>query len=316
MKKLNKLMALALSCLMIVGCSSGGGEKKEEKKLKIGYTVQTLANPYFVTVSEGFKSYAEEKGFEAIVTDGKQDAAAQVSQVENFISQKVDAIVITPVNDKALEDVVKRATDAGITVIAANQDFPGSQAFVTVPEYEYGYTIGEVAGKFINEKAPDGEYQVVIFGYPEIESIIKRADGIQEGIEKNAPNAKVVQTVSANTPEKGSAAMESILQKYPDVKAVVGVNDAGVLGAYEVVKAAGKESDDFFMGGLDATEQALELIKADSIYRATVDIDPGGTGKLLIDTVIDVMENGPKTEPVAINMIPITKDNVDDFLKK
>lgn len=312
MKQIKKLMVVALSCLMIAGCSSSTG--KDEKKLKIGYSAQTLSNPYFVTLSEGFKKYAEEKGIEAIVTDGKQDAAAQVSQVENFIAQKVDAIVITPVNDKALEDVVKKATDAGITVIASNQDFPGSQAFVTVPEYEYGYAIGEVAGKFIKENV-DGECQVAIFDYPEIESIIARADGIRDGITKNAENAKIIQNISANTPEKGSAAMEGILQKYPNVQAVVGVNDAGVLGAYEVVKAAGKDSDTFFMGGLDATEQALQLIKEGGIYRATVDINPAGTGKLLIDTVLDVIENGPKKEAVKIDLIPVTKDNIKDFLK-
>lgn len=315
MKKLNRLFVFGLSCMLIAGCSSGTTKDEGEKKIKIGYSVQTLSNPYFVTVSEGFKDYAKEKGIEAIITDGKQDAAAQVSQVENFISQKVDAIVITPVNDKALEDVVKRAIDAGIIVVASNQDFPGSQAFVTVPEYDYGYSIGEVAGKYIKENF-SGECQVVVFDYPEMESTIVRGDGIRDGITKNAENANIIQSISVNTPEKGSAAMESILQKYPDVQAVVGVNDAGVLGAYEVVKAAGKDNAKFFMGGLDATEQALELIQADTMYRATVDIDPGGTGKLLIDTVMDVMQNGPKKDPVNINLVPVTKDNISEFLKK
>lgn len=127
MKKLF-LSILLVSTLFLTGCAKSG----DDKEIKIAYTTQTLSNPYFVTVAEGFEAYGKEKGIKTIVTDGKQDASAQVAQVENFIAQKVDAIVITPVNDKALEDVVKQAIDAGIVVVAANQDFLGSQAFVTI----------------------------------------------------------------------------------------------------------------------------------------------------------------------------------------
>ena len=288
---------------------------KKYSDMTIGYSVQTLSNQYFVTVSDGFKKYADELGIKTIVTDGKQDANAQVSQVEDFIAQKVDAIVISPVNDKALEDVVKQAEDAGITVVAANQDFPGSQAFVTIPEYDMGRALGDQTGKWLKDKYGDNEVQVLVLDYPEIESIIARGDGIREGITENDPKAVIVQSISANTPEKGSAAMETAFQKYPDIKAVAGVNDAGVLGAYEVVMASGKDLTNFYMGGIDATDQSLKLIKDDSIYRTTIDINPKGTGKIIIDTVLDVMKNGAKTDPVTIDLNTVTIDNVDEFLK-
>lgn len=328
MKKLLKALIVMLSLVLVAGCSTPAATPDPTasadptatnggtKEYTIAYSVQTLANPYFVTVSEGFEKYGQEIGIKTIVTDGKQDAAAQVSQIENFIAQQVDAIVITPVNDKALEDVVKQATDAGIVVIAANQDFPGSQAFVTIPEYDLGKSLGDVTGKYIKDNFGDEEVQVVVFDYPEVESIIARGDGIREGIIEFAPNAKIVQSISANTPEKGAAAMEAVLQKYPDVQVVAGVNDAAVLGAYEVVMAAGKNTDKFYLGGMDATEQALQLIKEGTIYRTTIDINPKGTGKILIDTAIDVIENGPKTEPIAISLNPVTIDNVAQFIQE
>lgn len=313
MKKFFKVFLISLCCIAMVGCNDSNKESKE-KKIKIGYSVQTLANPYFVTIADGFEKYGEEKGIETIVVDGKQDASVQISQVENFIAQKVDAIIITPVSDKALEDVVKEAIDAGIVVIAANQDFPGSQAFITIPEYDLGKSLGDVAGEYIKENF-EGECEVVVFDYPEVESIIARGDGIRDGITKNAPNAKIVQSISANTPEKGAAAMEAVLQKFPNVQAVVGVNDAGVLGAYEVVMAAGKNSEKFFIGGMDATDQALKLIEEGSIYRATIDINPKGSGKIFIDTALDVIKNGPKKDAINIDLIPVTSENVKDFLK-
>lgn len=322
MKRLLKTVVL-ISSLVFAGCSvpaqkegSSAASAKEGKELTIAYSVQTLSNQYFVTISDGFKKYGEENGIKTIVTDGKQDASAQVSQIENFIAQNVDAIVISPVNDKALADVVKQATDAGIVVIAANQDFPGSQAFVTIPEYDLGKSLGDVTGKYIKDTWGSEEVEVLVLDYPEIESIIARGDGIRDGIKEFAPNAKIVQSISANTPEKGAAAMETALQKYPNIQVVAGVNDAGVLGAYEVVMANGKANDKFFMGGMDATDQALELIDKGTIYKATIDINPKGTGKILIDTVLDVMKNGPKDSPVAIDLNPVTKDNVKNFLTK
>lgn len=289
--------------------------QQETEGKTIAYSVQSLNNQYFVTVSNGLKKYAESLGMKAIITDGKQDAAAQVAQIEDFIAQQVDAIVISPVNDKALEDVVKQAIDEGIVVVAANQNFPGSQAFVTIPEYEMGRALGDATGKWLKDNYGDDEVEVLVFDYPEIESIIVRGDGIRDGIIENDSNAIIVQSISANTPEKGSAAMETALQKYPNIKAVAGVNDAGVLGAYEVVMASGIDTDKFYVGGIDSTDQALELIKKGTIYKTTIDINPKGTGKIIVDTVLNVIENGPIGEPVNINVNTVTEENIDDFIQ-
>ncbi len=323
MKKFKFLLATLLMFTVLSGCTTDEPVSTDtpettsptSEEVTIAYSVQTLSNPYFVTVAEGFEKYGAEIGIKTIVTDGKQDAAQQVAQIENFIAQEVDAIIISPVNDKALEDVVKQATDAGITVIAGNQNFPGSQGFVTIPEYALGNALGLIAGEYLAEHFPDEEVEVVVFDYPEIESVIARGDGIREGILEKAPNANIVQSISANTPEKGAAAMESVIQKYPNVQMVCGVNDAAILGAYEVYMASGLETEGFYFGGMDATEQALDLIKQDTVYKSTIDINPAGTGKIFIDTALEVMENGPLTEEIAIDLIPVTIDNVDDFIK-
>lgn len=323
MKKLFKALLVLMAIAVLASCTTPGQKQtpteetgSSEKQLTMAYTTQTLANPYFVTVIDGLENYAKEKNIKLTVADGKQDAAQQITQIENFIAQKVDVIIITPVNDKALEDVVKQAKDAGIRVIAANQDVKGSEAFVTIPEYELGKALGDVTGKYLAEHFKDEEVEVVVFDYPEVEAIIARGDGIRDGIKEFAPKAKIVQSISANTPEKGAAAMETVLQKFPNVQAVAGVNDAGVLGAYEVIKAAGKATEKFYVGGMDATEQALSLIKEGTIFRATIDINPKGTGKILIDTALKVLKDGPLNEPIAIPLVPVTVENVDDFISK
>lgn len=289
----------------------GSGEFKTEG-LRIAYTCQDLTNTYFVEVSRGVQARCDELGIEVNIVDGKADVANQITAFENFTSQKLDGIIISPIDETALVPSVKAAREAGIPVISGNQLVEGSDAFITVPEYEYGFAIGEEAGKWIKEKL-DGKAKVAIFDYPELESIIARGNGIQEGILSQAPEAEIVSRQSANNPEKGMAIMENILQANPDVQVLACVNDAGALGAYEAVMAAHKDSDQFFIGGLDATDEALNKIKDGTIFRATVDIQPFESGKLFVDTLIEVMQNGPLEETINIPMKVVNSSNISDY---
>lgn len=334
---MKKLIAICMMLTLLVTAFAGCGSKPQpaaeapaekateapaqaateapaEKKMKVAYTLPDLSNTYFVEVSNGVKARCEELGIEVVIHDGKSDVANQVTAFENFIAQGVDAIIVSPLDEKALVPSVKAAVDAGITVIAGNQNVEGSQAFLTVPEYEYGLTIGEHAGQWIADKL-NGEAEVAIFDYPELESIIARGDGIQDGILKVAPNAKIVARQSANNPEKGMAVMENILQAHPNVEVLVCVNDAGALGAYEVIVSANKASDKFYIGGLDATQEAISKIAEGGIYRATVDIQPFESGKLFVDTALKVIESGPIAETIEIPMKVVDASNVGDYTK-
>lgn len=115
--------------------------------------------------------------------------ANQITAFENLIADGTDGIIVSPIDQTALTPSVEAAVEAGISVISGNQFVEGSEAFVTVPEYDYGFTIGEEAGKWIKEKL-DGKAEVAIFDYPELESIIDRGNGIQDGILSVAPGCE------------------------------------------------------------------------------------------------------------------------------
>ncbi len=328
MKKKSLLIALLLCTSMVfTACTSGkedtpaktepaveGSTEADSKDetLKIAYTCQDLTNTYFVDVAKGVKDRCAELGIEVNILDGKADIANQVTAFENLIAEGVDGIIVSPIDQTALQPSVAAAIEAGIPVISGNQLVEGSQAFVTVPEYDYGFVIGEEAGKWIKDNL-DGKAEVAIFDYPELESIIDRGNGIAEGILSVAPDAEIVARQSANSTEKGMANMENILQANPNVEVVVCVNDAGALGAYEAMMAAGKESDRVFIGGLDAISEALNKIKEGGIYRATVDIQPYETGKLFVDTLLDVKENGPVEETIVIPMKVVNESNISEY---
>ncbi|MDF2613884.1 MAG: putative monosaccharide-transporting ATPase [Clostridia bacterium] len=287
--------------------------KTEEKKtLKIGFTVQNLANPYFVAVVQGVQDYCKENGIEVTIHDAKADPNAHINAIENFIAQGVDAIMVSPVDQIALEPIVKKAQEAGIPVISVNQKVEGSSALIALNEYDYGFAGGKIAGEWMKE-ALGGKGKAAILIYPEIVSLVDRGNGLKEGILSVCPDVEIVAEQSAAVPEKGMAAAEAFLQAHPDLNVIAGINDGGALGAFETFAAAGKTKENAAIIGLDATEEAIKKIKEGSMYVGTVDIDPYGTGKLAVETTLKVLESGPIAETVKIQMVPVTKENIDQY---
>jgi ABC-type sugar transport system substrate-binding protein len=307
------LAILVMLVLLIPVMTMANGQQDGEKVMKMGYTTMDLANPYFVAVTNGVKDRAAELGIEVTVHDAKSDAASQVTAIENFIAQGMDAIIVSPIDPNACKHLVTMAHDAGIPFINPHQLIEGNDANINLKDFDYGYAGGSIAGEWIaNEMG--GEAEVAILGFPQMEALIERANGIKAGILAKAPNAKIVSEQSANTPEQGMQAAETIMQSNPGVKVICGTNDAGALGAMEAVKAMGMATDDFCITGLDATGEALAKMKqAGSIYRGTVDIDPYGTGKLIIDISLKVIAEGPISEMVKIPMIPVTSANIAKY---
>ncbi len=276
---------------------------------KMGYTAIDLTNPYFIALTDGMKDRAKELGIEVTIHDGKSDAASQVSAVENFIVQKMDAILVSPIDPKALESVIPQAKEAGIPTISVAQEVPGTDAFIGLKEKEYGLSIGRIAGQYIVDKM-GGEAEVAILTYPELAPVIERGNGIKEGILAVAPKARIVAEQSAATPETGAAAIEAIMQAHPNVRVVAGINDGGVLGAYEALAGMGVNTEEFALFGLDATKEALAKLKEGGMYKATVDIAPFKAGRAAIDLAVKVIEKGPQTEMIVQDMVPVTADTM------
>lgn len=280
-------------------------ETKEEapaasnEKVTIGMSIPQLANPYFVSVMNGVQAKCDELGYELIVVDAGYDVAKQVSDFENFGNQGVTAVIACPIDANALLPVVDQLHEKDVMVISFAQIIDNADAILTLDEYTYGVAIGENAAKWINDEL-DGKAEVLIISQDNVEAVVQRGNGIQETIEKLCPEAKIVGRQAGDNPEKGMQIAEDYLQQYPDLMVITGNNDAGPLGALEAVKAAGRASEKFYVGGADATPEAIEKMgDEDSVYRATVDIMPYQTGINAAEYVQKFLADGiPEEAPV------------------
>ena len=300
--KMKSIKKLLVTTMLIT--ASAFATALHAKDMKIGYTTMDLANPYFIAVTNGVKDRAKALGVEVTIHDAKSDAASQIAAVENFVAQGMDAIVISPIDARALESVVKLAHENNIPIINAHQAMEGADAKIGLIEFEYGYAIGQVAGEYIT-KYMGGKTDIAILGQPEVSALVKRMSGIKKGIMDFAPNSKIVSEQSGYTPETGARAAEIVMQSSPSVRVFVGMNDAGILGAFEALKGMGVNESEFALFGLDATEPAQEKIKGKTMYKGTVDIAPYVTGEMIVDVSLQVIKDGPITDMVKIQMFPL-----------
>ena len=132
------------------------------------------------------------------------------------------------------------------------------------------------------------------------------ADGIEAAFKAEYPAANIVGRFLGGTAENGQQSMETALQKFPDITGVLGINDAGNLGAYQALKAAGKGPDDVFIFGIDCEPQAVDLIKAGDMYRGCVDTNPKGTGELAASAVALYAAGGTVPGVVTVPVIVFT----------
>ncbi len=284
-------------------------ESEVPRDIKLGYVCMNLANPWFVQVVEGFEAACEEMGIEKPLTiDSQYDVDKQVSDVETLVGDEYDAIMLSPIDQNALETVVTAAKDAGIIVSCAAQSVDIADFRYIVEEYTYGQAIGQNAANWINENLADQEeVQVCIISQDNVEDVIARGNGVQETLEAECPNVKVVVRQAGDTPEGGLQIVESALAAYPDLQVVVATNDSGGIGGYQALVNAGYTGSDpvaVFSG--DATDEALnDMLQEDTIYRGTVDLAPYECGYESAYQLVYYIMNGAPAETKTQGFNPV-----------
>lgn len=317
------LLAMALTLVMFAGCAQNPGTESapaassspssaesadtsapeskpagDAEPIKVAYITMSAANPYFVAVIDGMRAHADELGVEFSMTDPNSDTAQYITAMENYITNGVDVIIVSPLDENSLVPYVEKAHDKGIKVITLAQDIANADVKLAIDEYQYGFLGGQMAGEWINEKL-GGQAEVCMLIGLNIEALVNRTNGLRDGITQTAPDAKIIAEADGNTRDKGVNAAETVLQAHPDCKVFAAENDDGALGAYQSVKSRGIADDTFYVGGMDATEEALQAMKEDgSFFRGSVDLHPKESGAQAIDIAVDLV-NGKTPDEVV-----------------
>ena len=331
-KYLVLVLCLTLALFSFAGCTSDVAPEKSDSSatepmqsessktaeewsydtpMVIGFSQNKLSVAFRVAGVEQLKAYVEELGlnWEIIVTDGNNDATKQTADIEDLISQEVDAIICCPVTADTMATAATTVKNAGIPLILVNRNVSNDDYTCAITGSNY--QIGQKTAEDMAERLGGKGRVAMIQGTLGATDTTDRATGFMETI-ANYPDIEVVADVSGDyVKDKGMAAMEDILVNYPDLDAVFCQNDDMAQGAYLACEAAGNK--DCLIYGNDCYSSTLDMIGEGKITGTTA--YPTSVHKA-VDVLIEIFQNGgvydgPKE---IVEDVPIAlPENYKDF---
>ena len=296
--------------------SGGGGE------VAVGLITKTDTNPFFVTMKEGATKAGAAQGVQIQSFAGKQDGdnQSQVAAVENLVAAGAKGILITPNDSKAIVPAIDKARQAGLLVIALDTQLePGDAADATFATDNFlaGQLIGRWARATFEAEGKQAKIAMLDLSPAGVSVDVQRDQGFLDGFgidvgdrnrigDEDDPRI-VGHDVTNGEPAGGRTAMENLLQQDPDINLVYTINEPAAAGAYEALKAAGKERQVTIVsvdGGCDGVADVKE-----GVIGATSMQYPLKMAELGVQAVKAFAENG--TKPTNSAGLDFTNTGVD-----
>ena len=310
MKTPIRFTALALSLLL----SSGAALAAD---LKIGVSMSQFDDTYLTNVREYMdkhaKSYPKGDGVQLQFEDARADVVKQLSQVENFISQKVDAIIVNPVDTASTARISKSAVEAGIPLVYVNRrpdqkDLPKGVAAVTSNDEE----AGRLQMQYIADKLGGKGNIVILLGDLANNSTTNRTKGVKEVLAKY-PDIKIEQEQTGSwLRDRGMTLVNDWLTQGRAFNAVLANNDEMAIGAAMALKSAGTKPGSVLIAGVDGTPDGLNAISKGEMT-VSVFQDAKGQGVGSLEAARKMARHETIEQNIVIPFKLITPDNVKDF---
>ncbi|WMS44613.1 substrate-binding domain-containing protein [Acuticoccus sp. MNP-M23] len=311
MTNLKKLLAAA-AVVALAGPAAAQGVGGVSK---IGLAVPNLQADFFNQIKLGIEGYAEKLGIEVIVVDAKNDTATQVSQVQDLITQGIDAFIYIPAGAAAAAVPTRLARAEGIPVINVDRE-PEGAAGDTVIYGENVRSAYEVCDHIIGLAEGEGK-MVIIHGQKGTTPEVQRFEGCKMAIDENPGIELVAQQWSQQwSPDEGFQIAQNMLQANGDIKIIFGQADGLAMGAAKAVEVAGL-ADQVIVGGYDGDGAALEsLVACDTPFIVTATQSTQAMGVLAVNAAIAVANGASVPARQIPNAVLTTCDNAAAFVEK
>lgn len=312
LRKSAAALVSGLLVLSVAACSSGDEETtaasgpKDTKK--VGLMLQDISNPFFASMQNSMKKASADQGFELNVQDGRQDLGTQNDQIDAFIQQKFDLILLNAVDSQGIASAVARAQAAGITVVAVDVDASGADAAVTTDNVEAGRQACDALVKGIKNKG-----NILILEGTPTTAPQDRVKGCEEVLSKN-PDIKVVaRQAGKNDRASGLQLATDMLTANKDVAGIFAINDPEALGADLAAQQAGRKG--ITIVGVDGSPEGVKALKdPNSMFAATPAQDPGAMALKAFEVGKQIRDGKPPADRVTLlNPKLVDRSNVSSY---
>lgn len=311
MNRINRraLLAGAAMTAMTIGLLSTGQAFAADRTIA-GIVFQQ--DQYMKTVQMGMRAESEASGVELLDANSDNKLEKETQLIDTYIARGVQAIALTPLSADGSIPAIKKAVDAGITVITfgttVNSDLP--KASITSSNIDLGNASGSEASAFLKKIAPDRKVKIATVAFKSLlpEQSNDRVNGF---LDKVKDQVEVVSQQDAWLTEKAIAVVSDILTANPDIELIYAANEGGTIGAVQAVKKAGLEGK-VYVFGIDGTEQLGNmLLHPDNVLQATTAQQPFEVGRLAIKAANAVLDGKPVEQNQSVPVLPLSRNNPD-----
>jgi len=308
---ISKRSILAATALLAIPLLASPDAASAKDVKKLGLAVANLQANFFNQIKQSVEAYAKEKGIEVITVDAKGDSATQVSQVQDLLTQGIDALIYIPAGATAASVPTKTAKAAGVPVINVDRNAEGApgDTFIATDSVSSAKQVCDYIAKQAGGK---GE-MIIIHGQKGTTPEVDRSKGCGEAL-ANYSDIKVVGELWSEGwhQDEGFKLTQDLLQAHPQVSIIFAQADALALGAAQAVKVANTGSK-VWVGGFDGDTAALTALK-NGVFDVTATQQTQGMGRMSVDAAIKIV-GGESLPAVQLQDATLTtKDNVDQFI--
>ncbi len=308
---MRKLLLLGLIAAMAAPLTASAAGKK----LKMGVTIEDFNDVFMRYALDQLTDEAKKNGIEVVAADGKRDPNEQIKQIENFITQGVDAIMIHVIDQTIAPRITKLCLDAKIPLVYFNRKpedsalSPGKVVAVASPEV----VAGNLEAEFVAKKLGGKGNVAILMGSMGTAPQIGRTQGTKDVIAKN-PGMKVIREQTANFARPDAVTVvENWLASGIQIDAIIANNDEMAIGAVLVLEEK-KMKDKVVVTGVDATSDALKFI-ADKRMDMTVFQNGGAQGRGAVQAALKLVNKQNVPTFTAIPFEPVTFENYKKYMK-
>ncbi|NLL79841.1 MAG: sugar ABC transporter substrate-binding protein [Clostridiales bacterium] len=281
----------------------------EKEHYTFGYTCMDGTNPFFVILEKTIRERVEENGDTLITTDPANDVSLQITQIEDMISQGIDAIFLNPAEAEGILPALDQLKEAGIPIINFDTEV-ADMPYVASYAGSDNYNAGKVCGEDLVKKCPNGG-DIIVLDSPTMNSVVDRTNGFLDAIEGKGFNIVAQQDAKGNL-EVSMGIAEDLLQAHGDVVAIFGGNDPTALGALAAANAAGLT--DCMIYGVDGSPDIkAELASGESLIEGTGAQSPISIANTSVDIMYKMMAGEEIEDRYPVETFLITSDNVSEY---
>ena len=325
-KSLLWLLVLVLSISMVAvftfaGCKKEVAPAEEEavEELSFGYVCNYMSHQWYQNIIAGMEFEADVIGnIDMAVADSDLDQNKNISFSEDYITQGVDVLIITPVDPKAIDTVIQKATDANIPVVTEGFVVEGATTYVGIEDYWSGYYGGEKSGVYWTENFSGQTAKVLLVGLPFENACRARVDGFVDGIKESGCDFEIVAEVDGGGMiDQALNVSQDAFTSHPEINMVYGINDDSALGAYEAAKAAGLDATSSAMlictCGMEGPPGYEAMMNPEHPLKVAICMFPNMVGVGLVDAAYAIA-NGESVPAIQYTpTIAVTPDELSEY---